>query len=60
MKQNQNNDGEGILYDNTALYVAVESEDDKIRDLYRLRKLSEKGWIMHLLEQSQLYCNLIR
>eukprot|EP00486_Rosalina_sp_Unknown_P015565 CAMPEP_0201595242 /NCGR_PEP_ID=MMETSP0190_2-20130828/192307_1 /ASSEMBLY_ACC=CAM_ASM_000263 /TAXON_ID=37353 /ORGANISM="Rosalina sp." /LENGTH=437 /DNA_ID=CAMNT_0048055155 /DNA_START=286 /DNA_END=1599 /DNA_ORIENTATION=- len=55
MEKNKDNHGEGALYDNTALYVAVESEDDKVRDIYKSRKLSEKGWIMlvsnHMVEQ---------
>eukprot|EP00484_Ammonia_sp_Unknown_P027695 CAMPEP_0197037050 /NCGR_PEP_ID=MMETSP1384-20130603/14361_1 /TAXON_ID=29189 /ORGANISM="Ammonia sp." /LENGTH=782 /DNA_ID=CAMNT_0042467303 /DNA_START=37 /DNA_END=2385 /DNA_ORIENTATION=+ len=48
-------DGEGALYDNSSLYVSVESEDEKIKELYRKKKLSEDGWVMlvsnHLMEQ---------
>ena len=54
-KSKEDDDGEGTLYDNTSLYVAVESDDDKVRDIYRAKKFSEKGWIMlvsnHLVEQ---------
>eukprot|EP01083_Nonionella_stella_P178503 630754_1 len=45
-------DEEGVLYDNSSLYVAVESVES---DEYKTKKLSEQGWVMlvsnHLMEQ---------